>query len=154
MVRRAAALRAALDGGEYYDEVEHAGWRHQGGAKSAWSGRSADCDSHETEIDEDMHSDTMDMDTDAEVESPPRSESSLEERLAALDVQTIEYGKQLRAEFGESQRFEIKDMLDEVFAVLAYPRPQEAPEVAYLLDESERAATAEELNSAILGMND
>ncbi|RDW62743.1 hypothetical protein BP5796_11045 [Coleophoma crateriformis] len=64
--------------------------------------------------------------------------------------ETIEYGRVLQAEFKDDQRREVSKALEDAFALMAYPDPTNAKEVAHLLDPSGRVAVAEELNSAIL----
>jgi Ran-binding protein 9/10 len=65
-------------------------------------------------------------------------------------AQAIEYGRELRAEFGGDQNREVEKYLDEIFSLVAFPDPWRQPEVAHLLDRSGRVAVAEELNSAVL----
>jgi hypothetical protein len=67
-----------------------------------------------------------------------------------LMSETIQYGIQLRAEFDGDPRREVKKSLQDTFALIAYDDPRKSP-LASLLDDSERAPVAEELNGAILG---
>lgn len=67
----------------------------------------------------------------------------------ALDA-AVEYGQKLRIDFSSDTRPEIKKPLEEAFSLLAYTDPKSSV-LAHLLDENERIADAEELNSAILG---
>lgn len=64
--------------------------------------------------------------------------------------ETIAYGQDLQAEFKDDPRREVKQALEEAFALMAYQDPLNAKEVSHLLDPSGRVAVAEELNSAIL----
>ncbi|KHJ33087.1 putative spry domain-containing protein [Erysiphe necator] len=64
--------------------------------------------------------------------------------------ETIKYGTELSAEFRDDPRKEVRQALEDAFALMAYQEPLNATGVAYLLDPSGRVAVAEELNSAIL----
>jgi hypothetical protein len=66
-----------------------------------------------------------------------------------LMSETIQYGIQLRAEFDGDPRREVKKSLQDTFALIAYDDPRKSS-LASLLDDSERAPVAEELNGAIL----
>lgn len=72
---------------------------------------------------------------------PPHAEA-----LAAA----IEYGQQLRRQYGADKTPEIAETLSAVFSLLAYEDPRVAPDVSHLLDHDELAPLAEDLNSAIL----
>jgi hypothetical protein len=63
---------------------------------------------------------------------------------------TVDYGRVLQAEFKDDPRREVSKALEDAFALIAYPDPLNAKEVAHQLDPSGRVAVAEELNSAIL----
>lgn len=78
------------------------------------------------------------------------SEPSDSLKYLTLMNDTIEYGRVLQAEFKDDQRREVSKALEDAFALMAYPDPTNAKEVAHLLDPSGRVAVAEELNSAIL----
>jgi hypothetical protein len=62
----------------------------------------------------------------------------------------VEYGRELGRQFDAENRPEIKNLLHEAFSLIAYPDPKTSI-LAHLLNEEERTADAEELNSAILG---
>ena len=64
--------------------------------------------------------------------------------------ETLRYGQDLKFEFKDDQRKEVKDSLQSIFAMFAYEDPWKSPAAA-LLEQSGRITVAEELNSAILG---
>lgn len=64
--------------------------------------------------------------------------------------ETIQYGQELKAEFSEDPRREVKRALEDTLALIAYADPREGP-LRELLDERGRVPVAEELNGAILG---
>lgn len=68
-----------------------------------------------------------------------------------LLVEAIQYGQELKAEFSNDPRKEVKRALEETLALIAYSDPRESP-LKRLLGEEERVPVAEELNNAILGM--
>lgn len=74
-----------------------------------------------------------------------------EAKSAQATEETIRYGQELRAEFANDPRREVKRALEDTFALIAYPDARESM-LAPLLDVAGRAPVAEELNSAILGM--
>ena len=110
----------------------------------------------------------MELDEQLGVHNPPPSwdnknqddeledkdEDDIEDKEAksarALD-ETIAYGMELKAEFANDPRREVKRALEDTFALIAYPDARESM-LAPLLDVAGRAPVAEELNSAILGM--
>jgi hypothetical protein len=64
----------------------------------------------------------------------------------------LAYGQTLKAEFDHDPRLEVKKMLEDTIALIAYTNPLEDKcTLKYLLDEKERTPIAEELNGAILG---
>jgi Ran-binding protein 9/10 len=65
-------------------------------------------------------------------------------------TETLQYGRELREEFEGDPRREVKKGLEDTFALIAYADPRDSP-MASMLDDSERAPVAEELNGAILG---
>ena len=70
--------------------------------------------------------------------------------VSKLLQEALDYGQELRAEFGKDQRKEVISHLEEIFALMAYQNPLKEKEVKHLLDRNGRVAVAEELNSAIL----
>lgn len=64
--------------------------------------------------------------------------------------ETLDYGKELQAEFVDDPRREIGKALVEAFSLMAYQNPLVVKEVAHLLHPRGRVAVAEELNAAIL----
>ena len=65
--------------------------------------------------------------------------------------ETVLYGQDLKYEFKDKQNKEVKDFLQEMFAMFAYEDIWKSP-TAHLLEQSGRVVVAEELNSAILGL--
>ncbi|CAE7219577.1 hypothetical protein PTNB73_09874 [Pyrenophora teres f. teres] len=72
-----------------------------------------------------------------------------EAKIARATNDTITYGMELRTEFANDPRREVKKALEDTFALIAYPDARESM-LAPLLEVSGRAPVAEELNSAIL----
>lgn len=73
-----------------------------------------------------------------------------EVKLQQLTDATINYGMELRAEFANDPRREVKRALEDTFALIAYENARESS-LAPLLEIGGRVPVAEELNSAILG---
>lgn len=73
-----------------------------------------------------------------------------EAKLQQLTDATITYGMELRAEFANDPRREVKRALEDTFALIAYENAREST-LAPLLEIGGRVPVAEELNSAILG---
>jgi hypothetical protein len=104
--------------------------------------------SHDMELDEQPPSNNFDrMDTDG------AADTSQFEEDTKLITETLAYGQLLQAEFESDPRREIKRALKEAFALIAYDDPWSAREVSHLLKKDARMAVAEELNSAILGID-
>ena len=74
-----------------------------------------------------------------------------EAKSARAINETIAYGMELKTEFANDPRREVKRALEDTFALIAYPDARESM-LAPLLEVAGRAPVAEELNSAILGM--
>ncbi|KAH8881612.1 ran-binding protein [Thozetella sp. PMI_491] len=106
----------------------------QRAAKARSAAATGDLDEIMLEADGSAYDDQMD--TDAEV--------------SKLLQEALEYGQELRNEFGKDRRKEVTAHLEEIFALMAYQNPLKEKEVKHLLDRSGRVAVAEELNSAIL----
>lgn len=62
----------------------------------------------------------------------------------------LSYGQELQSEFKDDSRQEVKQALQDTFALIAYPDARESS-LAPLLETEGRIPVAEELNSAILG---
>ncbi len=90
----------------------------------------------------DMEIDDMDMEDSMDGTDGERQD---------LAHEALAYGQALYAEYANDPRNEIRDVLQDVFSLMAYAIPLKEKEVAHLLDRKERVAVAEELNSAILG---
>ncbi|EUC33482.1 hypothetical protein COCCADRAFT_26192 [Bipolaris zeicola 26-R-13] len=92
--------------------------------------------------------DNKDQDDELEDEDEDDMEDKEAKSARALD-ETIAYGMELKAEFANDPRREVKRALEDTFALIAYPDARESM-LAPLLDVAGRAPVAEELNSAIL----
>lgn len=64
--------------------------------------------------------------------------------------EALKYGQELQSEFKKDPRREVKQALEDTFALIAYPDARESS-LAPLLEPDGRVPVAEELNSAILG---
>ena len=71
-------------------------------------------------------------------------------RLQELTQTMLEYGMELKQEFANDPRREVKRALEDTFALIAYENVRESS-LAPLLETRGRVPVAEELNSAILG---
>jgi len=109
----------------------------------------------------------MELDEQLGVHNPPPSwdnkdqddylevgdEDDMEDKVAKSEratSETITYGMELKSEFANDPRREVKRALEDTFALIAYADARESS-LAPLLEISGRAPVAEELNSAILG---
>lgn len=101
---------------------------------------------HDMELDEHLNGldDWDQMETEEAADNNIKYQNLLQE--------TLEYGQELQLEFREDNRREVKKALEETFSLLAYEDPKRSV-VAHLLEPSGRVPVAEELNSAILGMD-
>ncbi|CAO2657855.1 Nn.00g071150.m01.CDS01 [Neocucurbitaria sp. VM-36] len=90
--------------------------------------------------------DNKDQDDDLEDEDDIEDK---EVKLQQLTEATINYGQELRAEFANDPRREVKRALEDTFALIAYENAREST-LAPLLEVGGRVPVAEELNSAIL----
>lgn len=126
MVRTAAEMRSAM-----------ASKTSNGHVNDGLNGQEMDLDVNGAE------NGTFDrMETETAVDTP--------RELDELELQTLEYGQALEAEFANDPRREVAKALADIYALLAYENPLEEKEVSHLLDKKGRAIVAEELNSAIL----
>ncbi|KAF9882117.1 SPRY domain-containing protein [Colletotrichum karsti] len=71
-------------------------------------------------------------------------------RIETLELETLQYGQDLSAEFRNDPRREVQKHLQDIYSLLAYSNPLIEKDVAHLLDRKGRITVAEELNSAIL----
>lgn len=109
----------------------------------------------------------MELDEQLGVHNPPPSwdnkdedeelddDDDLEDKTIKLQQftnDTITYGMELKAEFSNDPRREVKRALEDTFALIAYENVRESA-LAPLLETAGRVPVAEELNSAILGMS-
>lgn len=74
----------------------------------------------------------------------------MQNRFNECTQEMITYGMELKAEFANDARREVKRALEDTFALIAYENVRESA-LAPLLEPSGRVPVAEELNSAILG---
>ncbi|KAF1939025.1 ran-binding protein [Clathrospora elynae] len=103
----------------------------------------------------------MELDEQLGVHNPPPSWDNKDDDLEDDDTEdkqarhqratdeTIGYGMELKAEFANDPRREVKKALEDTFALIAYTDARESS-LAPLLEISGRVPVAEELNSAIL----
>lgn len=77
-------------------------------------------------------------------------DSALLERQMQLMNEAVAYGQELQLEFKDDARREVKQALEDTFALIAYADARESS-LAPLLELGGRVPVAEELNSAILG---
>jgi hypothetical protein len=108
----------------------------------------------EMELDEQLgvHNPTPSWDDKDENEELD-DEDDLEDKelkLQQLTEDMITYGMELRTEFANDPRREVKRALEDTFALIAYDNVKEST-LAPLLETAGRVPVAEELNSAILG---
>lgn len=107
----------------------------------------------------------MELDEQLGVHNPPPSwdnkdddeelddDDDLEDKAIKLQQftnDTITYGMELKAEFSNDPRREVKRALEDTFALIAYEDVRSSA-LAPLLETAGRVPVAEELNSAILG---
>jgi hypothetical protein len=109
----------------------------------------------EMELDEQLgvHNPTPSWDNKDENEALD-DEDDLEDKelkMQQLTQDTITYGMELRTEFANDPRREVKRALEDTFALIAYENVREST-LAPLLETAGRVPVAEELNSAILGV--
>jgi hypothetical protein len=108
------------------------------------------------ELDEQLgvHNPPPSWDKDQDDELEDGDEDDMEDKVAKSEratSETIAYGMELKSEFANDPRREVKRALEDTFALIAYADARESS-LAPLLEISGRAPVAEELNSAILGM--
>lgn len=138
----AAAKRSSIATDEYDFEMEldeqlgvHNGqpWENETDAKD-----------DEEDGEEGEGKNRVNEDGDDEVDEADARES----QLHTLTDRMLAYGMELRSEFANDQRREVKKALEDTFALIAYENVRESS-LAPLLDAAGRVPVAEELNSAI-----
>ena len=87
---------------------------------------------------------------DGECDEMDMEDSDLYSQQNNLMGETLRYGQELQSEFKDDPRREVKQALEDTFALIAYPNAKESS-LAPLLETDGRLPVAEELNSAILG---
>ena len=95
----------------------------------------------EMELDDGEAWDADGMDTEQ-----PEATAQFDELL----TEAVQYGQRLRADYLSEENGADKNMLDDIFSLIAYPDPSRSMHGHYL-DPAGRVTVAEELNSAILG---
>ncbi|KAF2853466.1 Ran-binding protein-like protein [Plenodomus tracheiphilus IPT5] len=90
-----------------------------------------------------------DDDDDDVLEDEDEDAEDKEAQYLQLTEETIKYGMELKLEFANDPRREIKRALEDTFALISYENPRESI-LAPLLEVAGRVPVAEELNSAIL----
>lgn len=75
-----------------------------------------------------------------------------EGEFSELLNKAVEYGQQLRMDYPSDENGGDKNMLKDIFSLVAYPDPKNSI-YGHYLDPAGRVAVAEELNSAILGVS-
>lgn len=120
-----------------------------GGAKKAANGHGGDwyddIINHEMDLDDQQNQSTNGDRMDTE------ETQGFQVEYQNLLQETLDYGRNLQAEFANDPRREVSKSLSEVFSLMAYEDPLGVKEVAHLLNPDGRLAVAEELNAAILG---
>lgn len=94
----------------------------------------------------------QDNDDDDDDDDELEDEDDVQDKEAQclqLTEETIKYGMELKSEFANDPRREIKRALEDTFALIGYANPRESS-LAPLLEVAGRVPVAEELNSAIL----
>lgn len=108
------------------------------------------------ELDDQLHRETSesheppatdDVDMDSSQELPPKRQYMKSDQLMTMALQ---YGPQLKEEFGRDPRPQVQKHLSDIFALLAYANVEGSP-VSHLFNPQGRVEIAEEVNGAILG---
>ena len=99
---------------------------------------------HDMELDDHPHQNNAFDRMDTE------ESSGMQVEYQKLLQETLDYGRELQAEFVDDPRREVSKALQDAFSLMAYQDPLNVKEVSHLLHPSGRVAVAEELNSAIL----
>ncbi|CAK3752191.1 hypothetical protein DOTSEDRAFT_70504 [Lecanosticta acicola] len=126
-------------------------------ASNGRAGDDTDGDEPDTqmELDDQLHRETSksleppatdDVDMDSSQELPPKRQYMKADQLIAMALQ---YGQQLKEEFGKDPRPAVQKHLSDIFALLAYGNVSTSP-VSHLFDLRGRVEIAEEVNGAIL----
>lgn len=98
----------------------------------------------EMELDEQMQDGWEPATTDTE-------DSASAAKFNELLTEAVQYGQQLRSDYPTDDRGGDKQLLDDIFSLVAYPDPKRSVH-GHHLDPTGRVHVAEELNSAILGI--
>ncbi|PVI08390.1 Ran-binding protein-like protein [Periconia macrospinosa] len=101
------------------------------------------------EEDEDDDEEDEDEEDGADREEEDDDEDETEAQAREMTARMLQYGMELRSEFANDQRREVKKALEDTFALVAYENVRESS-LAPLLDPAGRVPVAEELNGAIL----
>jgi hypothetical protein len=109
-----------------------------------------DTEEDRAEDDEGDMDDEEDDDEDDEDEGDGGDEQAGAGQGVLSDLDLIVYGRELSEKFANNPRDEIRDELQAIVGLMAYPDPKDGP-LKELLEERGRVPIAEQLNSAILG---
>lgn len=152
MIRRCNELNP-----QYHQSSTQSSRRYPGHVPNTRNSTTTDEYDFEMELDEQLgvHNSTPswenkdeDEDDDDALEDEDDAEDKEAQYLQLTD-ETIKYGMELKSEFANDPRREIKRALEDTFALIGYENPRESS-LAPLLDVAGRVPVAEELNSAIL----
>lgn len=89
---------------------------------------------------------------DEDSEDDGMATAKYQRKEANLLGEALAYGQQLQEDYRDDMREDVQRVLRDSFSLLAYTDPRGSV-VGHLLEESGRREVAEELNSAILGMD-
>jgi hypothetical protein len=111
-----------------------------------------DDDVGDMDTEEDLPEDDMDEEDDEDEEDEEEEEGSEQAggHHVLSDMDLIVYGRELTEKFAHNPREEIRDELQAIVGLMAYPDPKDGP-LKELLEERGRVPIAEQLNGAILG---
>jgi hypothetical protein len=126
-------------------------------------GAAGDMDTEEDQMDLPDDEDDEDDDDEGDMQRDDEEDSDDEDEEASgdehaggggqaelSDLDLIVYGRELTEQFSGNSREEIRDELQAIVGLMAYPDPKDGP-LKELLEERGRVPIAEQLNSAILG---
>ena len=137
MIRRCTELQPSSKGKRKGVRKNHNGFKFASDDNMANNGH-MDIDSGNSEA----------ADGDEEMETESTADTFTQQ--TTLMNEALKYGQELQSEFKEDPRREVKQALEDTFALIAYPDARESS-LAPLLEPDGRIPVAEELNSAILG---
>jgi hypothetical protein len=101
-------------------------------------------------FEQDMELDNQMQDGYSDADGMDTEESDTTLKFHELLTEAVQYGQQLRMDYPSDERGGDKQLLDDIFSLVAYSDPKSSVHGHYL-DPAGRVSVAEELNSAILG---